>query len=121
MKKIIREIKNQPEHIRKTFMWLSVIVVFSFIFIIGIRETERKITALINPELLKEENTTNLADNSSPFNVLGRYFSGLRASIGDVFLIGTRVQEINKEPREFSSPALLPVSGEKPLNIKIEE
>ncbi len=115
---LLKEIKKQPEHIREVFMWLCVVIVFSFVLLAGLRQTEKNLIALVNPEKIGAETPSRLVKKNvkSPLSALGSYFSELRASIADVFnfKFGQSVREIEKDKTKPEiPPALLPLSGSK--------
>ncbi len=88
MRGIIKEIRQQPEHIREIFLWVLVVIFFSLIGFVWFRSTEKRVVALLNPEqteaarvLAKEKE-----DNSpTPFATMFNSFNGLRANISDLF------------------------------------
>ena len=55
MRGILYEIKQQPEHIRKAFMWVLVVITFSVVGFVGFRNTEQRFVALLNPGQAQEE------------------------------------------------------------------
>jgi len=112
--RLIKEINKQPEHIRELFMWLFVIIIFSLVLVAGVRDTNRRIVALVNPQ----DNivgSTEVAENNaqSPFASIAGYFGGLKASIADIFNFDLISGVINNKADSEVSPALLPVSGDK--------
>lgn len=113
--KIIKEINKQPEHIRELFMWLCVVIVFSIIFMTGIRETNKKIAALVNPQIIEETSSAVAKENvNSPLAFVASYLGELKAGITDIFSFSQPVQELeNKKTETQISPALLPLSEDK--------
>ncbi|TSC90908.1 MAG: hypothetical protein CEN90_740 [Parcubacteria group bacterium Licking1014_17] len=89
MKELLNEIKNQPEHIRKIFMWVCVIIVFSIIGFGWFRTTQKQFANLLNPSgnLDAVKSSANkVAGESEPF--FGGLFSSLKnfsANIGELF------------------------------------
>lgn len=114
---MLKEIRRQPEHIREIFMWLCVVIVFSFVILAGFRQTNEKLVALINPEITEEaEMYIAQKKPQSPLESLAGYLGDLRASITDVFSFNfsNSVQEIEKDKIDDENPgALLPVVGDR--------
>lgn len=110
---MLKEIRRQPEHIREIFMWLCVVIVFSFVVLAGFRQTNEKLVALVNPEIA-EETRVQIVQNKqqSPLQSIAGYLGDLRASITDVFSLNfsNSVQEIEKDKIDDENPgALLPL------------
>ena len=110
---MLKEIRQQPEHIRAIFMWLSVFIVFSLVVFVWFRGFERKISLLIN----EPEKESGMAEQRSPASVITGSFRDLRATIIDLFgLAAGSKKEVevknNFEDRfgEKIEPNLLPVS-----------
>ena len=118
---MFKEINNQPDHIREIFMWLCVVIVFSSIALVGFRQTEKRLVALVNPEAQeknKEKATKFTARISeSPLGDISIYFKDLKAAITDIFNINfsRTLEEGNAggQDKVEISPALLPLAGEK--------
>ena len=112
---MLKEIRNQPEHIRVLFMWLSVFIVFSLIVFIWFQGFEQKITAL-----LEKPQEAGVANQESPLSVMARSFGDLKALILDLFglAVGFKKEaeiKSNLENRFGTKiePRLLPVSEDK--------
>ena len=114
---ILYEIKQQPEHIRKAFMWVLVVITFSVVGFVWFRNTEKRIVALLNPEQAQEERA--LAEQTktqvlSPFATIFDTWNNLRANISELIL--GRQPELNAGdgrtgPEEESlPPQKLPLS-----------
>lgn len=109
---MLKEIRNQPEHIRALFMWLSVFIVFSLVIFVWANSFQQKLALLLNPE-----EKTETAKQESPLAVISGGLNDLRATIVDLFgLASGRKNELeiksNLEDRFGSKiePNLLPVS-----------
>ena len=70
MNYLFKEIKQQPEHIREIFMWLSVFIIFSLIGFVWFKSFQEKMIVLLNPELMPEEEQEPFANALAPFVVL---------------------------------------------------
>ncbi len=81
MKTILKEIRQQPLHIRKMFMWTMVTITFAFMGFWWVRDTEKTIVALLNPQAKPSSVPVNSAlaksDEASPW-------ANLKASISDL-------------------------------------
>lgn len=114
---MLKEIRKQPEHIREIFMWLCVVIVFSFVILAGFRQTNERLVALVNPEAAEELQSQIVKNKQqSPLSSLAGYLGDLRASITDVFSLNfsDSVQEIKKNKvSNKNSGALLPLVGDK--------
>ena len=109
---MLKEIRNQPEHIRALFMWLSVFIVFSLVIFVWANSFQQKLSLLLN-----SEEKTETAKQGSPLAVIASGFNDLRATIIDLFgLASGKKNELeiksNLEDRFGSKiePNLLPVS-----------
>lgn len=108
---MLREIRQQPPHIRALFMWLSVFIVFSLVVFVWFKSFEQKLAYLINSDKESETQTTQ----ESPFSVIGTSFNDLRATILDLFGLARGTKEETKviddlEKRFKIEPKLLPVA-----------
>lgn len=123
IKELIKEIRQQPEHIRSLFMWSFVVIVSSVIGFVWFRNTQREFVALLNPERAQENRA--LASNNdqnntpSPFASIGSVFGGFMANISELVNIKkTNNFEItNSYNSQLDSrpitPHKLPTSGDK--------
>ena len=109
---MLKEIRNQPEHIRALFMWLSVFIVFSLVIFVWANSFQQKLALLLN-----SEEKTETAKEESPLAVIAGGFDDLRATIVDLFGLasGRKNESEIKSSLEnrFGSkikPNLLPVS-----------
>ncbi len=119
MKQLIKEIRQQPEHIRHVFMWVLVLITFSVVGFTWFRSTQKKIVALLNPEAAQAEQA--LAANSkpqefSPFATIGNSLNDLKANISELF--GGQQLDLNANNatlgnQEILPPQTLPVEGDK--------
>lgn len=113
MRKIIQEIRQQPLHIRKIFMWTSVAVVSSLVVFIGIRDTQKKFVALLNPKTQAE--TTALAakeqnnNSTSPFGAIKKSLSNFQANISSFIGGNKKPESVNLTTPEPLKPQVLPV------------
>ena len=108
---MLKEIHNQPEHIRALFMWLSVFIVFSLVIFLWLNSFQQKLVLLLNSD--KKE----AAKPESPLAIMGSGLSDLKATIADLFgLASGRKNELeikNSLENRFGTkiePNLLPVS-----------
>lgn len=86
---ILDEIKQQPEHIKKAFMWVLVVITFSVVGFVWFRSTEKKFVALLNPEQAQEEKALaekNKTGTPSPFAAILNSWDELRANILELFI-----------------------------------
>jgi hypothetical protein len=121
MKSILDEIRRQPDHIREVFMWVFVVIIFSVVGFAWFRSTEKQFVALLNPDQAQEQRIlaekNKAKEGPSPFAMIGNSFSGLKASIAELFLgIKSNDFEIRNEgagPTVSVPPQELPISGEK--------
>jgi hypothetical protein len=118
MRKIIEEIRAQPEYIRHIFMWTCVIIVFSVVGFAWFKNTEKKFIALLNPNEVQQEKA--LAEKSksqppSPFATIFSAWDNLRANILELIL-GSKQLEFNENnyrgglEEEQLPPQKLPLS-----------
>ena len=88
MKKLLNEIREQPEHIREIFMWVMVVMTFSVVGFFTMRSTFGRLAVLINPDAADSENTTVIVkdkQNNSPLDLLGESASDIKANLSDLF------------------------------------
>ena len=107
---MLKEIRNQPEHIRAIFMWLSVFIVFSLIIVVWAGSFQQKLILLLN-----SPDKTPLAKQESPLGVIGKSFSDLKAVILDLTGLATgkknQAEVIDNLEKRFDiEPRLLPIS-----------
>lgn len=103
--KLLDEIRRQPSHIRKIFMWCMVVITFSVVGLTYVNSTRRQIVALMNPqESSSVEEPT--APQRSPFALVGDMVASLRANISGIFSGGDA-------PSAKSDIILTPVSPQK--------
>ncbi len=116
-----KEIRQQPEHIRKIFMWTSVVIVFSFISFFWARSTQRQLVALLNPDGDATSNEQGLAVDQtptpvpdSPFQTIVGSFRDLRANLGEIFQFKNlgKTDVVNSTVPEQTpvAPQALPIS-----------
>ena len=108
---MLKEIRNQSEHIRAIFMWLSVFIVFSLVVFVWFQGFQQKLAFLLDPSKESE-----MAEEVPPFRVIGNSFDDLKATILDLFGLasGTKNEtEVKKNLEDrFGTiePKLLPLS-----------
>lgn len=112
---MLKEIRNQPPHIRAIFMWLSVFIVFSLVIFVWLQGFQQRLTFLLNPSEKGEA-----AKQESPFAAIGGSFNDLRATIFDLFGLASRTKEeidvrdnLEERTGEKIQPRLLPLSKDK--------
>ena len=85
IKGLIREIREQPIHIRTIFMWLMVVVTFSGVAFLYVRSTQNQVVALLGSGTSTAVNEGELDQGAkttkSPFALIVDSFSSLRANI----------------------------------------
>lgn len=121
MNKILEEIRQQPEHIREIFMWVSVAIIFSVVGFSWFRSTEKQFVALLNPQQAEEQRVLAEKDvtktNPSPFAMIINSFDGLKAGITELFS-GIKSNDFEVKgggirPEVSVPPQQLPVSEDK--------
>lgn len=112
---LLREIRNQPEHIRHIFMWLCVVTVFSLISFVWFKSTQARFVAMLHPEEVKElerKLAREDADQASPLSGFKKSWATLRASLGELIngeSLGEKSYQIT-DPESFRA---LPLSKDK--------
>lgn len=85
----LKDIRKQPEHIRKIMFGLSVITTFSFVGIIWFNSLQKTLVALMNTDSTTEKKLAENNDGTSLFGNIGQSFidltKSMRATIGNVF------------------------------------
>lgn len=109
MKKLLREIRSQPPHIRELFMWLCVVITFSIIGWAWFRQTQKQFLALLHPEQTEERALAEQEKSKqrpSPFATIFSSFGDLRANILELFASPKpNVLEVgNQEPQQEEVP-----------------
>lgn len=97
MKSLIREIRQQPLHIRKIFMWTFVVITFSGIGYLGFQQTTGNFVALLNPKTAAEQEAVP-DTNASPFALIRDSWQSLRASIGNAFSNQDLFDQVRQQP-----------------------
>lgn len=117
MKSLLREIREQPEHIRHLFLWVCVVIVFSVIGFVWFKNTEKRFVALLNPEQAQEERALaekTEAGTPSPFATIFSSWKDLKANISELFLGKRSGFEVNNggigPEQEPIPPQKLPLS-----------
>ncbi len=122
MRKLVSEIREQPEHIRHIFMWTMVVITFSLVGFVWFRSTSKQFVAMLNPEqaqgraLAQNEAGANKGSQPSPFATLFNSWQNLRANISEL-LIGSKgdlnIDNLTVPTEEELPPQTLPLSGNK--------
>ena len=89
MKSLLKEIREQPEHIRHVFMWVLVVITFSVVGFVWFRNTEKRFVALLNPEQAQADRALaekTKASTPSPFATIFNAWNDLRANISELIL-----------------------------------
>ena len=84
IKKLVKEIREQPLHIRKLFMWTSVVITFSLVGFVWLNDTKKDVVALLNGGSNPAQEIEQ-KQPSSPFAAIGKAFGSLRANMGELF------------------------------------
>lgn len=87
--KLLDEIRQQPLHIRKLFMWCMVVITFSVVGFWYANSTKNQIAALLTtnpPAGTHASAVAEQSDNASPFALAARTFRDLRAQISSFFV-----------------------------------
>ena len=114
---ILYEINQQPEHIRKAFMWVLVVITFSVVGFVWFRNTEQRFVARLNPEQAEVERA--LAEKTktqtpSPFATIFNAWNDLRTNISELILGRQSEFNVNNDgagPKEEPlPPQKLPLS-----------
>lgn len=98
MLKILDEIRQQPLHIRKLFMWTMVVISFSLVGTFWFNKTRGDVVAMIHGET--EKKTTD--EQASPFATIKDSLSDLRANISELF--DTKSKHSNQAPATSPVP-----------------
>lgn len=121
---MLKEIREQPHHVRKMFMWISVVLSCLLIGFFWFRSTQKQVLALLNPEEAQRieservlaENELNKNIDSSPFATIMQSFRELRANISDIIRFdninigGVDVRSEYNQPQEPVAPQNLPIT-----------
>ncbi len=85
MRKVIHEIRQQPLHIRKAFVWTF--AMFTFIIIGGFyaNSTQKKVVAMLNGEAVVSSSSEFANKQESPFSLIKNTVGSLKATIGDLW------------------------------------
>lgn len=86
--KLLDEIRQQPLHIRKIFMWCMVVITFSMVGLWYANSTKNQIVALLNtnpPAGTQNSAVAEESQGSSPFALMARTLRDLRAQISSFF------------------------------------
>lgn len=112
---MLKEIRNQPEHIRALFMWLSVFIVFSLVVFVWFNSFQQKLTLLLNPQ-----DQVAAAEEESPFAVITKSLNDLKATIFDLFGLASGMKKELEVKNNLEDrfgvkiePRLLPLSEDK--------
>lgn len=89
IKQLVREIRQQPEHIRLIFMWTFVVITFSVVGFAWFQSTSKEYLALLNPDQAQDTRALAAKDDKktpSPFATILSSFGDLKANISDLFV-----------------------------------
>ncbi|HVZ11305.1 MAG TPA: hypothetical protein VG941_02750 [Candidatus Paceibacterota bacterium] len=112
MKSLIRDIRNQPDHVRELIALLCTVVVGVGIGVIWFHSFKHDVYALLNPKPDQSSDARSFAsDTTSLFGYIGKAFSQSKAQIED-FLTRSDSNE-SLSPQESGQPHALPVTGNK--------
>lgn len=110
--KILEEIRQQPVHIRKLFMWSLVTVSFSFVGMLWFADTKQNVLALMGNASVREVTDSSEKKVESPFGMIGKSFGSLKAEISGLFSGSAPSSETAKDqPEQSALPA-------QPLPVK---
>jgi hypothetical protein len=87
MKKILNEIREQPESIREIFMWVMVVITFSVIGFFTFRSTINRFAALVNPDAYKTNNTGVIVkdkEEKTPIDLIGESAGDIKANLSNI-------------------------------------
>ena len=120
---MLKEIREQPEHIREIFMWLSVLIVFSLVGFVWAKSFQERIVVLLNPETTPEvAEEESFASSVAPFGVIKNSVASMRDGVANLsalfgFLQKTpNAEEIDsafRKSQEITEPRLLPLTENK--------
>ena len=119
MKSLIKEIREQPEHIRHVFMWVMVLITFSVVGFAWFNSTQKKFVALLNPEAAKADQmlaAKNKPQGFSPFATISNSIKDLQANISELFSgqqLDLNLNNVKVQNQEVLPPQTLPLGGDK--------
>lgn len=94
---LLKEIHNQPEHVRLLIMWLCVFISFAAIGYIWFMDFQDRLVALLNPQA-PAESENFYARLSSPFKQARNSLANFNALLDNVFeLFGAESTEQQQE------------------------
>lgn len=114
MRSIIKEIREQPPHIRELFMWVCAVITFSIIGFAWFKSTTKQFVALLNPEQALGNRALAKADENkvtAPFATIFGSLKDLRANIFELFNLAKKSRSFEIE--NGSSENLSPVRPQK--------
>ncbi len=115
MKKIIREIRQQPHHVRELATIMCTIVVVAVVAIVWFRSFQQDMYALLNPPETQAEDADFARESTSLFGSMLDTVQRGRAQLSDLFT-GSSGQSIivsSPSPAANSSVHPLPVTGSR--------
>lgn len=104
---IITEIRQQPLHIRKFFMWTMVIITFSFVGFWYGRSAKNSVVATLNGS--KPAGQQNEDTDASPFASIGKLLGSAQANISQFVKGGETHEELPKTALPPVPPQKLPL------------
>lgn len=118
MKSLIREIRNQPDHIRELIAGLCTVVIASLVALVWFNSFKHDVFVLLNPDQ-QTDNRFLASDSTSLFGYIGKAFSDGKAQITE-FIKGSHTSTISPTTNSNttssnteSNPHALPVSGDR--------
>lgn len=112
---MLKDIQNQPQHIREIMFGLSVVTTVSLVGMLWFNSFQNDMYVLLNPEEANTEKFLAQENQESLFGNLAGTFSDLGAALSDVF--GSDEPAGQKDPVVEKTSAdkvyLLPLSEEK--------
>jgi hypothetical protein len=124
---LLKEIHEQPEHIRKVFMWLCVVITLVAIGSVWFYTTKKQVIALVYPERVADTDAhyadTTATSSYSPFATLFDSFHLVRANISDLIKGETTLftqtdTHATISPTPVVSAVSLPVESGAPIRNK---
>ncbi|MFH1769886.1 MAG: hypothetical protein ABH833_04475 [Parcubacteria group bacterium] len=108
MKKLIQDIRNQPLHIRKRFMWTMVVIVFAIVGYIGFSSIGENFATLVNPDRAEEKALAlETEEGDSPFQLFADIYGSIADGVTGLF-DDDEVKEVEVLKTENRNPYINP-------------
>lgn len=109
--KLLDEIRSQPLHIRKVFMWTLVVVSFIVVGLFWFQGAQQNVVALLGNAQPGADQSAPSDNVASPFALIGGSWAGLRADISGLFSArGSASDAARHQPEQPAiAPQALPV------------